>query len=167
MTCEMPPGAAADVLFSSVRDVFTAMLGTELSLAGPAENAEHPFDGILAFVGVTGKWIGTGRLWCSNRVAIDMASRFMMSSYDCVNDEVLDAIGEITNMVIGGLKNWLEEWVGALQMSTPTVVSGTHVSTRTLRNDLVIAVRCVYPAGELAVKMCMMNATGSSPTGSL
>ena len=67
-----------------------------------------------------------------------MASQMLFSEYPEVNDEVLDAIGEITNMVIGSFKNSISEQTGAMAMSTPNVVFGRQMTTGNGGNEWAI-----------------------------
>ena len=46
----------------------------------------------------------------------------MLADYTSVEGEVLDAIGEIANMIFGNVKTALESEVGDLGLSIPTVI---------------------------------------------
>ena len=56
----------------------------------------------------------------------------MMSEYSSVTDEVLDAVAELTNMIIGNLKTALEEHLGPMGLSIPTVIHGRNFTSRTV-----------------------------------
>ena len=88
---------------------------------------------------------------CSAETACDLSSRLLMSKFSNVDEEVLDAVGEIANMMIGGFKNLLEPYAGRLQMSIPSVIYGKNIAMRTSGADVVVAVRCGYPEGEFEV----------------
>jgi chemotaxis protein CheX len=63
----------------------------------------------------------------------------LMSEYTSVVDDVLDAMGEITNMIIGNIKTVLEDRYGQMGISVPTVVYGRNFATRTVsRGEWVI-----------------------------
>jgi len=61
-------------------------------------------------------------------MACKLAAAMMMSQYDKVNDEVMDAMGEVANMVIGGVKTRLEEIVGAMAMGIRRSLSAQPLS---------------------------------------
>jgi len=68
---------------------------------------------------------------------------------------VLDAIGEITNMVIGNFKDAAAPMFGHLALSTPTVIFGRNFRARNLNGQIWTAVpfEC---AGEIfEVKVCL------------
>ena len=96
-----------------------------------------------------------GRLPCPSAVACRLASRFLMSEFDSVDDEVLDAFGELTNMIIGNFKTEVEHHLGPMGLSIPTVIYGRNFSTRSLGREewTVVPFRC----GEdhLNVKVCL------------
>src|SRR5687768_2714161 len=83
-------------------DVFTTMLGIEPS-PGEAYVDSNPSpltNGVVSLIGLAGSWAGTGSISCSASFACQIAGQLMMTEYEAVNDEVLDAVAEITNMII-------------------------------------------------------------------
>jgi len=117
-----------DTIVEMVHDVTGEVLSTMLNLdaaqdAVYGEMQHGKSDGVVSFVGLAGpQCVGTGSLQCSSDVACRLAGRFLMSEYAFVDDEVLDAFGELTNMVIGNFKTALEGHLGAIGLSIPTVV---------------------------------------------
>jgi chemotaxis protein CheX len=47
-----------------------------------------------------------------------------------IDEEVLDVVAEITNMMIGNVKNGLEPVIGPLAISVPTVIHGRNFEFR-------------------------------------
>jgi len=147
--------AITDILLSAAQEVFSSMLGIEIQQSEGAVNIETPFDGVLSVIGLTGAWMGSGFLRSTDKVACDLASRFLMTEAAAVNDEVLDAAGEVTNMIIGSAKNVAEEQLGAIQMSVPTVVYGKNLSTRAMRSELQAPLTCTYSGGRFLLGICL------------
>ena len=148
----LQPDRMANMLFAATREVFTSMLGSEVqeSSEPEMERSDH-FDGVLSLVGFVGAVIGNGVLACSAGTACALSSRLLMTEFSKVDAEVLDAVGEITNMIIGGFKNLLEPYAGRLQMSIPSVIHGRDIATRNSKVDLAVAVRCAFPGGEFGL----------------
>jgi chemotaxis protein CheX len=116
----------------AVHEVFSTMLNLEVE-AQPfrlEQAGSHNFDGIVALVGIAGDWTGSGRIYCSPKMACEMASAMLLAPYDGVNEEVLDVVAEVGNMVIGNTKNVLEMEVGHMALSVPTVIFGRNYQTR-------------------------------------
>jgi chemotaxis protein CheX len=123
----------AAVMHEAAAEVFSTMLNQAATLDTPIvrQSIEILNDGVVSLIGITGEWVGSGVLSCSSDCARWMSSQFLMSEYEEVNDEVLDAIGEITNMIVGNFKNKVAEQTGPLAMSVPAVVHGQNMHTTT------------------------------------
>ncbi|MGL4944384.1 MAG: chemotaxis protein CheX [Thermoguttaceae bacterium] len=111
---------------ASLEETFKTMLNLDVERSGlelMANNvALHPVSGII---GVSGKGVGTIVLSLSNNVAIKAASTMlMMDDITEVTDDVLDAVGELTNMISGGAKARLAAF--SLTMSLPNVLCGDN-----------------------------------------
>ena len=115
------------------RGVFETMLGLPLEIEPSIMRKviePETFHGVVALVGVAGTWTGTGHLSCSAIFAQQLAGALLMSAYDSVNEEVLDAVAEVANMIIGNVKTIFEEKLGPLGLTVPTVIFGRNYQTR-------------------------------------
>ncbi len=135
-----------EVVQSTASNVFATMLGLTVTPRevyvekhGTVSNA-----GLVAMVGMAGPVSGSGCLCLSKAFGCFVASRFLMAEYQEVDDEVLDAVAEVTNMVIGGLKTALEEDLGPMGLSIPTIVFGENYITRSpsLGERMVLSFTC-------------------------
>ncbi|HRS75381.1 MAG TPA: chemotaxis protein CheX [Anaerolineaceae bacterium] len=121
------------VVQGATMEVFNTMLGLELS-AGEVYSEEvppPPTEGVVSLIGMAGRWVGTGCIYCSGELACRLTSIMLMTEpVEAVSEEVLDVIGELTNMIIGNVKTGLEESLGPMGLSIPTVVYGRNFSAR-------------------------------------
>ena len=124
-------------LVSTIRwateEVFTTMLSVPAIIGEPyvAQASNQPFDGLIGLVGIAGTWVGAGRISCSATLACRLSGALLMSEYSAVNEDVLDAMAELTNMIIGNVKSTLEEnvvEVGKASESPGVTSSGSHCS---------------------------------------
>ncbi|HEX4229801.1 MAG TPA: chemotaxis protein CheX [Bryobacteraceae bacterium] len=153
-------------IISVVRDttchVFSTMLGLSVTHinAKVEKRATVPTEGIVAMVGMAGAVSGNGCVCFSKKFACQIASRFLMAEYDEVNDDVLDAAAEIGNMVIGGLKTLLEDEMGVMGLSVPTVVFGDKYVTRSpsLGDRMVLTFICEELGEEFSILICLIPA---------
>jgi chemotaxis protein CheX len=146
-----------DSINQSVINVFSAMLGVEL---GPGEESVEQGtpdanDGVISFIGVAGAWAGTGSVACSAALACRVCSQMLMTEASAVNEEVLDAVAELTNMIIGNVKTDLEREVGPLGLSIPTVVFGRNFKTKSAGSTEWIVMRFPWEGEVLLVKVCL------------
>lgn len=125
-----------EAIAKATTEVFSTMLNLPLTpgkMQTEPTVAAAPASGIVSLIGLAGPWVGTGSLACTGTLACRLSSHFLMTPFESVNEEVLDAIGEITNMVVGNVKTALEEKVGPMGLSTPTVIFGRNFQTRSAR----------------------------------
>src|SRR5579884_2679835 len=110
------------------------MLNMEVKTTGDAAEAAPTEAGLVSIVGITGDWAGSGLFCCSPAFASVICSKMLGSeaASDAIGEEVLDVVAEVTNMVIGNVKNSLEPELGALAISVPTVIHGRNFHFRNL-----------------------------------
>jgi len=147
----------ASLVIENTKKVFSVMLHTDVS-HHPAiifDDPRGPEGDVVSLVGFVGQWTGTGSVCCNSKVARKISGLMLLTEFDDVNEEVLDAIGEVTNMIIGNLKDALEPALGQLGLSTPTVIHGEHLRARNLNGErwTTISFDCV--GGILDVKVSL------------
>lgn len=112
------------------------MLAIDLTIGettiGPVAPRKH--SGIIALLGLTGERSGSGQFSCDQAFGCRIASQMLMAEYATVDADVLDAISEIANMIVGSVKNSLESYLGPMGLSTPMIVSGCDFDTRIAGN---------------------------------
>jgi len=143
----------------ATQEVFSMMLGLELAAGEPSTgHSAGTESGVLALVGLAGPWMGTGSLTCSPHMACRVASQMLMAEYASVNDDVLDAVAEVANMVIGNVKTILERTVGNMALSTPTVIYGRNFETRRVGGQEWISVPFPCEGEDIRVQLCLAPA---------
>jgi len=147
----------AESLTRSAGEVFSTMLGSELARAEVTIEAfgSEPNDGVVSFIGIAGSWVGTGSLSCSPAAACRICSCMLMMEATAVDEDVLDAVAELTNMIIGSVKTDLESHLGPLGLSIPTVVFGRNFKTRSAGKTEWMNVTFDWEGESLLVKMCL------------
>ena len=131
---------------SAVSEVFSSMLGIEVEPCPFVHDStgRRSTDGVMSFVTLAGGWVGSGLLSCSAELACRLCSQFLMTESTHVDPEVLDAIGEIANMIIGNFKTAAESQIGPLYLSIPTTIFGKSFGSKSLGSSewLVIPFKC-------------------------
>ena len=118
----MPYIPSADDLEVITREVWSSFLdGDPAGLV--AVGGDMPTDKITGCVHLTGAYTGSIMLQCSPPAArYAAAALFSIAAEDVTESEVVDAIGEIANMVGGNVKSMLP---GPSALSLPSVVQGS------------------------------------------
>jgi chemotaxis protein CheX len=125
----------------SVMDVFSTMLTGTIDFEEMALESITPevTDRVVSFIGIAGTWTGTGSLTCAPNAACRVCSQMLMTDFDSVTEEVLDAVAELTNMIVGNVKSDLERHLGPLGLSIPTVVFGRNFKTKSTGAEWIVA----------------------------
>ncbi len=113
---------------TATHEVFETMLGVTLEVTSEVA-ADDEAPGVVALIGLTGTWAGSGTISCSPVAANLVARRMLMlesESSATIDDDTLDAVAELTNMVIGNVKHLLADEFGDMAISIPTVVYGRN-----------------------------------------
>lgn len=108
---------------SSLTSTFSTMLNVEprrtgMTIGDPRKR-KHPISGVI---GLSGRAVGTVVLNIPESLALRAASILLMEEQTEVTNEVLDAVGELTNMVAGQAKSELDQF--QLSLSLPNVITG-------------------------------------------
>ena len=161
----MPVETAIDtsVIVGAVQQATESVFSMMLDL--PVEIQPHqtvpqpdPVDGVVALLGFTGPWTGTGVLYCDERFACKIGSAMLMTEVTQINGDVLDGLGEVANMVLGNFKESLEPRTGPLGLSVPTVVYGKNFSTRSaIKAEWILVPFNSADGGRFEVRVCMQQ----------
>lgn len=106
-------------------DVFRTVLDCELK-RGPLGLKKHntPKYEVNGLIGLTGKCQGMVVVGLGRHTALQAAEIMLGERPADLNSDVMDAVGEITNMIAGSAKARLEEYT--LSVGLPSVICGRH-----------------------------------------
>ena len=115
--------ALKETLLDSAKEVFESMVFMALNEVD-GEMADASEVTLLGTITFTGSLEGCLSVCCSQRCAQTIAANMLcMDSPDELSDEdVIDAVGEIANMVMGSVKTRLQDHVANLTISIPSVI---------------------------------------------
>jgi chemotaxis protein CheX len=148
----------------ATREVFSTMLGLEVTPGNAfvQRNVIGSAEGVMSLIGLAGAWTGAGSVICTPACACEMAHCLLMTEYPAVDNEVLDAVAEVTNMVIGNFKTLIEPRTGPLGLSIPSVVYGRNFTIRNGVNDEWTVVPFLCGEQEFEVRVCLMRSRGAN-----
>ncbi|MCL1927237.1 MAG: chemotaxis protein CheX [Treponema sp.] len=108
------------------KSTFKDFVGTELVVDRPyiqQKDAANEWD-ISGVIGLSGEARGAVAIGMKSALAIKLTDMLTNAKHSSIDDEVVDAIGEIVNIIAGNAKRGLEE-AFRLVISLPTIVKGT------------------------------------------
>jgi chemotaxis protein CheX len=106
-------------------DIFSTMVMMDIKAGEPVNSVTRPLKAsTTGTIGLGGLYKGMLAIHIPNEVAIAITSSFLGVEVEEVNEDVLDAVGELTNMLGGSVKGILSENGSDLQLSLPSTISG-------------------------------------------
>jgi chemotaxis protein CheX len=144
------PFATDEQIVGITQDVWSSFTGKVIGSA-PEEVALDAGDVNVGRAAVTGDWQGCVLLACPTQLARTAASAmFDLPAERLTDDEVADALGELTNMIGGNIKSLLPQ-PGRLSM--PAVTVGASNVAPTPRAQLLNKVSLACDGLQLAVSV--------------
>lgn len=127
---------------NAVQAVSRSMLRRDTTLVGRIEfaqgGADHTFQ-LISNVGFAGELNGVVHLCMNEDYALDTVGTILGMSEDEVkfhgNEVIRDAMGEVTNMTVGGFKNALCDIGFPCMLTLPTIIRGEKLSVATLKGS--------------------------------
>ena len=108
---------------TSTITTFSTMLGWDLDSETPyVKNNSQPEHEVSGLIGLSGKAQGTVVLGLGRETALKVAEVMLQERPLEINGDVVDAVGELANIIAGQAKAQLEEL--ELSVSLPSVITG-------------------------------------------
>lgn len=140
--------------------VLKTMAGVEVSPGKPFMKKDSLATGdVSAIIGITGVASGSMALVFTEKCILAIASNLLGEAYTELNDEVKDAVGELTNMICGDGRRRLAEQGFSLQAGIPTIVSGKNHSITHFAKGPRLAVPFQTTHGDFMVEVAFANGT--------
>jgi chemotaxis protein CheX len=135
-------------------EVFATMVFLDISPAKPMMGNDDGIDSSLtSMIGLAGDLKGVLAVHCPESAALAITGAMLGMECTEIDDDVKDAIGEIANMVAGGLKTALAADGVNTELAIPTTVQGKSVRTSGQSGVQRFIIPFVIPAGEFGVEL--------------
>ena len=106
----------------------------------------HDLSGVISLTGLVG---GLVVVSVENRIALKVAEAMLQEPFETVDNDVIDAIGELTNMIAGKAKAGLAQF--KMSLGLPTVVTGKNHEVRFPSNVQPIEIPFTSEIGRVVV----------------
>jgi len=139
----------------AVVNVLGTMANVEASPGKPFINKTRTATGdVTGLIGVTGYAQGTISLSLSQGAILLIVNNMLSESYAEINDDIADAVGELTNMIAGQARGDLSKQGMSFKASTPTVTVGKGHKVKHVGKAPVLAIPFSTSGGDLSVEVC-------------
>jgi chemotaxis protein CheX len=96
----------------------------EVELGNPGAN----FGAITGLLGMSSAdFVGNMLIRFDEGSILQIVSAMLREDFTSINHDIIDAVGEITNMVVGGAKKEFEQLGQRFDMASPAVINGSEV----------------------------------------
>ena len=110
---------------------------------------------VSGIIGITGDAVGSLALSFSEKCICKIVSNMLGEEHHEVTRDILDAVGELTNMVSGASRTQLEKMGMAVYAAIPTVVHGQgHTITHILKSPSIL-IPFSTAAGPFFIDVCI------------
>ena len=106
--------------------------------------------GVMSMVGRKGN--ASIALTFSEAAILHIANEMLHSEFTAIDGMVIDLVGELANMVLGGAKSELEKEGHFFQLSLPTIILGRDYLIAHKTNAPIITLPFTMPEGEFVVE---------------
>ncbi len=140
---------------TAAREVFEAMVRIPLVLGEPyLKNGVEQQFAVSATIGISGTIAGTIVLGFPQQVAMEVAAALAGSPMTSLDQDCVDALGEVANMIAGSAKSKFP--AGSNTLSLPHVSVGNHRIA--FPNGIpVIVIPCNTPQGQFQIEVGFRN----------
>lgn len=114
---------------------------------------EQALGDVSAIIGITGAAQGSMALTFSESCIKSIVSGLFGTTVTQLDDELRDAVGELTNMICGDARRRLAEQGVTLQAGIPTIVSGKNHSVKHINHGPRLAIPFDTPDGSFVVEV--------------
>ena len=138
----------------AAKNIFETMIEVPFNLGKPTlkKGSDVPPHEISSIIGVSGTVCGSVVISMTHDIAFQLASALMGESVNVLDDDCIDAIGEIANMIAGNAKTDFPSDNNSI--SVPSVVVGKHKVSYP-SGVPVIAIPCVLDKGEMFIEIAL------------
>src|ERR1700690_983937 len=140
------------ILELATQEVFEIMLGCKVQCAKSSEKTS----GITAIVGLAGALCGVVTTCCEMQTAALIAKGMLGDAADC-DAQVVDALGEMCNMIAGNFKNKLAGTDERCMLSVPSIISGTEYRFHSLVEGSSTETVVLFEDAPVSIRLQLQN----------
>jgi len=138
------------------KDVLSTMAYVETDIGKPyVKQDERATGDVSGIIGLTGDAIGSLAISFSEACICGIAQSMLGESFPHANQEVFDAVGELTNMISGVSRTYLEKETMTVWAGIPAVVYGKGHRVRHILKSPSIVIPFTTKYGSFFVDVCI------------
>jgi len=116
---------------------------------------DSAYGDVSGIIGMTGDAIGSLALTFSEKCILGVVSNMLGESYNEINQDVMDAVGELTNMISGASRKLMEKDNLRVFAAIPSVIFGKDHSVRHVVRGASIVIPFHTECGDFVIDVCL------------
>ena len=141
-------------LVDATLEVFASMIFIDIAPEAPSDEPISVLaPNLSSLIGLAGDLKGIRAVHCPSAVALGITSAMLGMDVTELGEDAKDAIGEIANMVAGGLKVALASTGKKIELAIPTTVVGKSIRTSGLSGATRIMIPFFSPIGRFGLEL--------------
>ena len=110
---------------------------------------------VTGIIGLSGVARGSVSITFDEQSILEIVSNLLGEKIETINEEIVDAVGEITNMISGQARKELDENGKSFKAAIPTIIKGKNHTIRHITNVPVIAIPFTTSKGRFLIEICI------------
>lgn len=141
---------------TATSDVFKTMLGCSLTRGAISLKQAHtPMYEVSGLIGLSGKCRGMVVVSVNRETALAATEALLGSRPEGLNADVVDAIGEVTNMIAGAAKTRMADM--CLTIGLPTVICGKGQAIAFPSQSIPLVIPFESAIGEICIQVGLVG----------
>ncbi|MBG0776080.1 MAG: chemotaxis protein CheX [Desulfovibrionaceae bacterium] len=142
----------------AVVDVLGTMAMVQATPGKPYINTARTSTGdVTGLIGITGHARGVISLSLDEKCILAIVSNMLGESFTKINEDIVDAVGELTNMIAGQARVHLANDGLNFQASTPSVITGKNHTLNHISKQPILSIPFTTPDGNLVVEISLSD----------
>lgn len=147
-------------MLTAVIHVLDTMASVKAEPGKPFVNTDGTAVGdVTGLIGVTGYSEGVISLTLEEPCVLKIVSNMLGEEFERIDEEIADAVGELTNMIAGQARKHLSESGMTFQAGTPSVITGKNHKLKHISDSPILSIPFTTKDGNLVVEISISRAS--------
>ena len=143
-----------ETIIDATKDIFSNMVMLGATPGTSFERADEPLiDSVSGMISLEGKYNGLLAIHLPTSSALEVGGSFIDLDLEEVDADVLDAIGELANMLAGNIKATLDPAGSDIQLSIPSTLHGAEYMVEKIAGASSICIPFYLDNGDFLVEL--------------
>ncbi len=144
----------AKKIVETTEEIFSTMIFMKIVASTPLANGNYDIgDHISAMIGLSGDFTAMLSIHCPKDVGLAIAGEMLGMEFTEIDADVKDTMGEIANMVAGGLKERFANEDMKISLAIPTAITGKSYTVSTPKKSTKIIIPFTVEAGQFFIEI--------------